>query len=107
MLKEYKEFMTEQWGSAVKAYTEVIQSGVNINTVENQQAFASIQAEALKEYGDLLEAKEKELSEALAQIIIEYSAKIAAVRSILRTIGREEEQRAGIKRELSGSEAQK
>ena len=106
MQKAYKEMLDEQWGSAMKACGEVVEKHVNLNSIENKKIFATTQEAAIKAYGDLLEEQEKQLAAELGNIIMEYTSKMAAIRSLLRLMGREEEKRAGLQRELDvqGSE---
>jgi hypothetical protein len=101
MLKEYQDLINEQWNNATKAHDEVVHQYVDIKNNVCLSTFLETQKEAIQDYGSLLEEQEKKLSAELGNIVIEYTAKISAIRGILRMLGREEEKRAGIQRELS------
>lgn len=72
--------------------------------VDNELIVSSAQEEILESYAVMLESRERELQEQMHRIVLEYSAKIAATRSLLRSIGRESEKRLVWKENIERSE---
>jgi len=78
--------------------------GSDMTSAENGAIITSAQESALDAYGDMLVAHEKELIVQLQNLVIEYSAKIAANRKLQRLIGREIGRREVLRERIEAGE---
>jgi len=77
---------------------------MDFSTPENVVIATAAQEHVLDAFGDMLEARKRELIEELHRTVMEYSAKIAATDNLLRTIGREAERRAVLRERIEAGE---
>lgn len=96
-----KTTLNEQVERTLNIAQEVLNT-TNLIANGKDMLVSTAQESVLESYADMLESREKELIEEMQKIVVEYSAKIATTRSLLRSIGRESERRVVWQEKLEG-----
>ncbi|WP_018750682.1 hypothetical protein [Paenibacillus sanguinis] len=99
MTKEPVDVTSVQTERAMGIVKEIL-GGVNLQSESNQLTFSQAQKSALESYAAFLEEQERVLKEQLNQVVVELSAKIAAVQNMLHSVGYEIGREEGIQRKL-------
>ncbi|MEF2965641.1 hypothetical protein V3851_07350 [Paenibacillus sp. M1] len=99
MAKEPIDVTAVQTERAMGIVKEIL-GGVNLQSEFNQMIFSQAQKSALESYAAFLEEQEKALKEQLNQVVVELSAKIAAVQNMLHTVGYEIGREEGNQRKM-------
>jgi hypothetical protein len=99
MNSAFEGTLNEQIGRILKALEET-KTDIHIGKNEGMTDLCNAQVEIIREYAEMLEKRETELIEELKKAILNYGAKIAATRSLLRQLGMEEQKMADIKQDL-------
>lgn len=99
MNSAFEGILNEQIGRVLKALEET-KTDINIGKSEGMTDLCNAQVEIIREYAEMLERREAELIEELKKAIMNYGAKIAATRSLLRQLGMEEQKMADIRQDL-------